>query len=90
MQLDNAFSSYANVQGSIFKDIVNLRLGILSQLLCIYYYRFNDVSTMEYQVFGAAMAEAEVDLLTGQHKINRVDVVIDLGERYIYYVYVSC
>ena len=36
---------------------------------------------MAYEVFGAAAAEAEVDLLTGEHKINKVDVVVDYGER---------
>ena len=43
--------------------------------------RYNDVNCIKYEVFGAAAAEAEVDLLTGEHKINRVDLVLDFGER---------
>ena len=45
------------------------------------YFRFNELDALQYEVYSACAAEAEVDLLTGEHKINRVDVMMDFGER---------
>ena len=35
-----------------------------------------------YSTYGAACAEVEVDILTGQYLINRVDILYDCGKRY--------
>lgn len=33
-----------------------------------------------YKVFGLCATEVEVDILTGQHQINRVDIIEDVGD----------
>lgn len=33
-----------------------------------------------YDVYGISFADVEVDLLTGQHQIQRVDLIVDAGE----------
>ena len=35
-----------------------------------------------YNSYGAAVSEVEVDVLTGQTQILRVDILYDCGERY--------
>lgn len=35
-----------------------------------------------YNVYGACLAEAEVDILTGDRKIIQADAVFDFGERF--------
>ena len=35
----------------------------------------------DYNVWGVSVAEAELDILTGQHKIRRVDILQDTGVR---------
>lgn len=42
-----------------------------------YYTTSNDYSS--YRVGGVAMAECEVDILTGEHEILRVDIIEDCG-----------
>ena len=34
-----------------------------------------------YYSYGAACTEVELDVLTGEYQINRVDIVYDCGER---------
>ena len=36
----------------------------------------------EYNSYGVTCTEVEMDVLTGQHLINRVDILYDCGERY--------
>ena len=37
----------------------------------------------DYNVWGVSVAEAELDILTGQHKIRRVDILQDTGVRFV-------
>lgn len=39
----------------------------------------NEGNAFYYFVFGAAVAEVEIDCLTGDHLVHRVDIVMDLG-----------
>lgn len=39
----------------------------------------NSGNPFNYFVYGAAVAEAEIDCLTGDHQVRRVDIVMDLG-----------
>lgn len=48
-----------------------------------------------YNSYGVTLTEVTLDLLTGQHCIDRVDMLFDCGERYEYRqytctLYVSC
>ena len=40
----------------------------------------NEGNLFSYYVYGAACSEVEVDLLTGDHKVLRTDIVMDVGE----------
>ncbi len=42
----------------------------------------NDTVPARYATYGCCVAEAEVDVLTGETQINRADIVMDVGERY--------
>ena len=37
-----------------------------------------------YNVYGVTVAEVEVDVLTGENEILRVDILYDCGQRYIH------
>ena len=37
-----------------------------------------------YNAYGAAVSEVEVDVLTGEVQILRVDILYDCGQRYIH------
>ena len=37
-----------------------------------------------YNAYGAAVSEVEVDVLTGEVQILRVDILYDCGQRYLY------
>ena len=42
----------------------------------------HDKYDCHYNVYAATVAEAEVDVLTGQSQLSRVDMLYDCGERY--------
>lgn len=39
-----------------------------------------DKDIQPYNVYGLSFADVEIDLLTGQHQIRRVDLLVDAGE----------
>ncbi len=43
----------------------------------------NDREMARYATYGCAVAEVEVDILTGETQINQCDVVMDVGERLV-------
>jgi xanthine dehydrogenase/oxidase len=47
-------------------------------LMASYFFKASDIK--EYDIWGAACSEVEVDVLTGSLLINRVDILEDLGE----------
>nr|XP_014274699.1 xanthine dehydrogenase-like isoform X2 [Halyomorpha halys] len=49
-------------------------------LKATYMYSTSDPIPKDYSNYGAAVLEVEVDILTGQHQIPRVDIEEDLGE----------
>uniref|UniRef100_A0A336MDC5 Xanthine dehydrogenase n=1 Tax=Culicoides sonorensis TaxID=179676 RepID=A0A336MDC5_CULSO len=44
-----------------------------------YSFDTNSGNPFNYFVYGAACAEVEIDVLTGDHQVRRVDIVMDLG-----------
>lgn len=44
-----------------------------------YDWNSNSGNPFNYFVYGAACSEVEVDILTGDHQVRRVDIVMDLG-----------
>ena len=40
----------------------------------------NDLMPASYHCYGAAATEVEVDCLTGDHRIIRTDIVMDVGD----------
>ena len=48
----------------------------------MHFYRYaptQDDTLKPYKIYGATIAEVEIDLLTGQHIIRRVDLMEDVG-----------
>lgn len=43
-------------------------------------YQFKDTDVGTYNIYGMAAAEMEVDILTGNYNITRVDILEDVGE----------
>lgn len=44
------------------------------------YYRFTTKDDIKnYPVYGATIAEVEIDVLTGEHIVHRVDIIEDVG-----------
>ena len=37
--------------------------------------------SFQYNAYGAACSEVELDVLTGEYQVSRVDIVYDCGER---------
>lgn len=49
-------------------------------LCCEYMYSPAETKSLTYNIFGVAVSEVEVDLLTGQYMISRVDLLEDVGQ----------
>lgn len=63
-----------------YMDRVSLSTtGFFKQTEIGYNEETNQGNAFYYFVFGAAVAEVEIDCLTGDHLVHRVDIVMDLG-----------
>lgn len=63
-----------------YMDRVSLSTtGFFKQTEIGYNEATNEGNAFYYFVFGAAVAEVEIDCLTGDHTVRRVDIVMDLG-----------
>ncbi|XP_078042324.1 uncharacterized protein LOC144472818 isoform X2 [Augochlora pura] len=47
--------------------------------LCARFMYFPNDDIKSYEIHGVTIAEVEVDMLTGQHLVNRVDIIEDVG-----------
>eukprot|EP00061_Rhincodon_typus_P007408 g29078.t1 len=45
----------------------------------------------QYNSYGVTVAEAELDVLTGENQINQVDMLFDCGERpFVFVLLITC
>lgn len=65
-----ANSKWADITEACYQQKIDLRA--ISQ--------FKDSDVATYNVYGMAAAEMEVDILTGNYQLTRVDIVEDVGE----------
>lgn len=49
-------------------------------MLNCYSYSVKQPGVTSYKIFGLCATEVEVDILTGQKQINRVDIIEDVGD----------
>ena len=70
IRAENPTAKWSTLIEKAFENYVDLS--------ATYMYKPSDIK--EYDVFGAACCEVEVDLLTGNIQLRRVDIVEDVGE----------
>lgn len=46
----------------------------------VFIFSFSENDHQEYRIYGLCATEVEVDILTGQQQINRVDIIEDVGD----------
>lgn len=57
----------------------SLRLFIIRRTYLDRFAPTQDDTIKPYKIYGVTIAEVEIDLLTGQHTVNRVDIMEDAG-----------
>ncbi|XP_065222148.1 xanthine dehydrogenase/oxidase-like [Planococcus citri] len=64
--------------GKTWPELIAAAAAENVDLLCEYMYSPSE--NINYNIYGAAVSEVEVDLLTGQYLITRVDLLEDVGQ----------
>lgn len=75
--LDRLSVIRARMENATWEELIQAAFLSGINLQTTYYTTSNDYSS--YRVGGVAMAECEVDILTGEHEILRVDIIEDCG-----------
>lgn len=63
-------SKWSDITEACFNKNIDLRAT----------YEFKDTDVQGYNIYGMAAAEIEVDVLTGNYQLRRVDIIEDVGE----------
>ncbi|XP_049766804.1 uncharacterized protein LOC126100259 [Schistocerca cancellata] len=71
----------AKLENPTWKDLIAAAYSANVDLCCSFMMYAGIADTIApYKVYGVTVAEAEIDVLTGQHQLLRVDVLEDAGE----------
>ncbi|XP_013100957.2 uncharacterized protein LOC106082773 [Stomoxys calcitrans] len=65
-------------KNATWKQVVQVAWEKSTNLIASEQYKFGDIQ--EYSIHSLALTEVEVDILTGNHLIKRVDILQDVGE----------
>lgn len=70
----------ATMNNPTWEELVEESHKMRVNLVCHSHYSSNSPGIRNYEIYGACATEIELDVLTGQHHIARVDILEDVGD----------